>query len=242
MAGGWDDPLSATGARTPVALGGRNAPRATRRRFDGKVFATGTSLLLPTCRARRDGGTIRRGHCRADRGAGCRACSSSPSRCRAGRWERSRPRATTRTRSPMMTAPCSKIWRSRRARHRRRARCTKPSATRARAPRRPTAARTSSSPCSAHELRNPLAPIGNGARRSCGSAAPDDARRGARDDRSSARSQHLVAAGRRPARRLAHHPRQDRAAQASRSTCATRGRAARVETSRPLLDARRPRS
>ena len=71
-----------------------------------------------------------------------------------------------------------------------------------------------------HELRNPLAAIRNalevldevGGRRTTQEVAP--ARRCI--DR---QARHLVAPGGRPARRLPHHPRQDRACSASRWTC-----------------------
>ena len=76
----------------------------------------------------------------------------------------------------------------------------------------PTGARTSSWPLLAHELRNPLAPIRNERR----SPAADGRRRAGRTRerrrRDRAADAAHGAAARRPARRLANHPRQARAA------------------------------
>ena len=94
----------------------------------------------------------------------------------------------------------------------------------------------------AHELRNPLAAIAQRRRRArCQGGRRSDPRirRAAGGDRPPEPAP--GAAGRRPARRLAHHARQDRAAPASRSTCAasSTGPSRRV---RPLIEARRPRA
>ena len=93
----------------------------------------------------------------------------------------------------------------------------------------------------AHELRNPLAPIRNALhilrlteqrrRRGAPQVARDDGAPGERHG----------AAGRRPARRLAHHARQDRAAQGAASSSPPSSRSA-VETSRPLIDGAGPSS
>ena len=70
-----------------------------------------------------------------------------------------------------------------------------------------------------HELRNPLAPIVNARHVLDAGGATAGDRELARDHRAPGRASD--AAGRRPARRLAHHARQDRAAAASRSTSPT---------------------
>ena len=91
-----------------------------------------------------------------------------------------------------------------------------------------------------HELRNPLAPIINAVhilrlragRRGASGVGAGGAR---------APGQAAAPAGRRPARRFAHHARQDRAADRSPST-SPRSCAVAVETGRPLIDARKPRA
>ena len=85
-----------------------------------------------------------------------------------------------------------------------------------------------------HELRNPLAPIVTVAR---ADGAPRRARRRPRAARHRAAGGAPVAPRRRPARRLAHRRRQDRAAHARRSTCARWSRA-RSSSPQPALPAR----
>ena len=92
-----------------------------------------------------------------------------------------------------------------------------------------------------HELRNPL-------RRSSTRAAPDAAaapptgRATGRSTSSSGRSTPPGAAGRRPARRLAHHPRQDRAAQGARRAGRRGRRAARSRWPARCSSSARPRA
>ena len=81
----------------------------------------------------------------------------------------------------------------------------------------------------AHELRNPLAPIRNALRPAASAPAPDRARCSAARDVIDRQLRAHGAAGRRPARRLAHHARQDRAAARARRPGAGR----RATPSRP---------
>ena len=90
----------------------------------------------------------------------------------------------------------------------------------------------------AHELRNPLAPIRN-AVELIRLAAPRRRQGALGRRRHRPPGAPADAAGRRTARRRAHQPGQDRAADAARSTCVTRGRAARSRRSAPLIDERR---
>ena len=86
----------------------------------------------------------------------------------------------------------------------------------------------------AHELRNPLAPIRNSLHILRLTSQHDPAVRARRRDDGAA-GQPPGAAGGRPARGLAHHPRQDRAAQGAVELAAVVRSA--VETSRPLIEA-----
>ena len=101
---------------------------------------------------------------------------------------------------------------------------------------RPTGRRTSSSPCSAHELRNPLAPLRNGLqvmRLAAGDA--NAVAQAARHDGPAARPH--GAADRRPARRLPDQPQQDGAAPLA-GCCSPTSSAA--PSRRPARRSRRP--
>ena len=91
-----------------------------------------------------------------------------------------------------------------------------------------------------HELRNPLAPIRDGARDHAAAAAGDDRQVPGRARSSTAAGRAAVAPGRRSAGRLAHHARQDRTACRSRSTSADRGALA-LETEPPAAVGAQPR-
>ena len=99
----------------------------------------------------------------------------------------------------------------------------------------PTAPRTSSSRCSATSCAIPLAPILTALELMQLRGAPSSRRSG----RSSSARSAPGPAGRRPARRLAHHARQDRAADRAPSSSATSSRKA-IEMASPLLEQRAP--
>ena len=91
-----------------------------------------------------------------------------------------------------------------------------------------------------HELRNPLAPIRNATDVLRRTADGHDGAGAAVPHASTARCRHMTRLRRRPARRQPHHAGQDPVPHASRSTC-WRSWPRAVETSRPLIDARRHR-
>ena len=112
------------------------------------------------------------------RRSACAACSRFRSRRAGGRWARSPPRATTRaTRSPTTIAPCSRTWRIARAGDRERPAARGRATRRARAPRTPTSARTSSSRCSGTSCATRWRRSGRRSR-SCGSSPPERRRAG----------------------------------------------------------------
>ena len=213
VAGGRGDPRSGSRSAEAPARGGRQASHAARGGPLGKGVRhreRGADRLGGAATRWRSGPRLR-SPSRSRRFAST-ACSRSRSRRAGGRWARSPPRATARTtRSPTTIARCWRTWRiAPRWRSRTRG-CTRSSDRRARAPRTPTSTRTNSSRCWATSCATRWRRSGP-RWRSCASFRGEDDRQIWAREAIARQVAQLVAAGRRPAGRLAHQPR-------ARSTC-----------------------